>query len=471
MTRAVEESLDMATEPVGFLLLAIFVVGYYFIAAEEKYHINKAKPALFIGTLMFMIIGGFYAYNGLNMKPFETEIAHLILEIAEIFFFLYVAMTFIEALIDRGVFGALKEKLIAKGYSYKELFWVTGVLAFFISPVADNLTTALILSTVLITIDKENKAFLVPGAINIVVAANAGGAWSPFGDITTLMAWTAHKGEFVDFLYLFPSSISGWVLTAFLLSNFVPKGKPGGKEDAEKAERIQILKGGKVIIALGVFTIATAVFSKQVMHLPPMWGMLFGLSILKLFIYFLNIKHNESMNIYHSIAKVENDTLLFFFGILAAVGALHFAGFLAYAVMLYDMTDPTIVNIGVGILSAIVDNVPVMSAVLKASPDLELSQWLLVTLTAGIGGSLISFGSAAGVGVMGKLKGIYTFSAHMKFAWTIMAGYILSIAIWYVQFEKLELYNKHVVHNKKEATKVECPECHLQFEAPEEGDH
>ncbi len=470
MTRAVEETLDMATEPVGWLLLAIFVIGYYFIAAEEKYHINKAKPALFIGTLMFMIIGGFYAFNGINMKPFETEIAHLILEIAEIFFFLYVAMTFIEALIDRGVFNALKTKLIAKGYSYKGLFWVTGILAFFISPVADNLTTALILSTVLITIDKTNKAFLVPGAINIVVAANAGGAWSPFGDITTLMAWTANKGNFIDFLYLFPAAILGWAVTAYLLSRYVPEGNPG-KEDEEKADSIEILKGGKVIVALGVFTIATAVISKQVMHLPPMWGMLFGLSILKLYVYFLQKKHQEDMDIYHSIAKVENDTLLFFFGILAAVGALHFAGFLAYAVMLYDMFNPTYVNIGVGFLSAVVDNVPVMSAVLKASPDLGLSQWMLVTLTAGIGGSLISFGSAAGVGVMGKLKGVYTFSAHMKLSWTILVGYILSLAIWYAQFEVMGLYNNHEVHNKIETPKTKCPECNAVFELPVEGGH
>lgn len=453
-------------EPIGWLLLVIFVVGYYFIAAEEKYHINKAKPALFIGTLMFMLIGGFYAYNGLNMKPFETEMAHLILEIAEIFFFLYVAMTFIEALIERGVFNALKSKLVAKGYSYKGLFWVTGTLAFFISPVADNLTTALILSTVLITIDKTNKAFLVPGAINIVVAANAGGAWSPFGDITTLMAWTAHKGEFIDFLYLFPAAVTGWLVTAYLLSRYVPVGQPT-KANEELAERIEILKGGKIIVALGVFTIAIAVVSKQVMHLPPMWGMLFGLSILKLYVYFLQKKHKEDVDIYKSIAKVENDTLLFFFGILAAVGALHFAGFLGYAVKLYEMFDPTYVNVGVGFLSAIVDNVPVMSAVLKASPDLGLNQWLLVTLTAGIGGSLISFGSAAGVGVMGKLKGIYTFSAHMRLSWTIFVGYALSIAIWYGQFEVMGLYNKHAVINHTEATKIECPNCNTEFEAPE----
>ncbi|MGB5966174.1 MAG: sodium:proton antiporter NhaD [Sulfurimonadaceae bacterium] len=440
MTRAVEgHAIDLAVEPFGWLLLAIFIVGYYFIAAEEKYHINKAKPALFTGTFLFMLLGGYYAFNGLNMAPFENEIAHLILEIAEIFFFLFVAMTYIEALIERGVFNALKAKLIAKGYGFKQLFWVTGILAFFISPVADNLTTALILSTVLITINRTNKAFLVPAAINVVVAANAGGAWSPFGDITTLMAWTANKGHFFDFLFLFPASFIGWIVTAYLLSRFVPDEHPN-KEDDDAAHNIKILKGGKVIIAMGVFTIATAVISKQVMHLPPMWGMLFGLSVLKLYAYKLKVHHNEDIQIYSSVSKIENDTLLFFFGILAAVGALHFAGFLGHAVKLYEMFDPTYVNIGVGFLSAIVDNVPVMSAVLKANPDIPLAQWMLVTLTAGVGGSLISFGSAAGVGVMGKLKGIYTFGSHMRFAWTILIGYILSVAVWYVQFEVLGLY-------------------------------
>jgi Na+/H+ antiporter NhaD/arsenite permease-like protein len=443
MTRAVEEhAIDLAVEPFGWLLLAIFIIGYYFIAAEEKYHINKAKPALFTGTFLFMLLGGYYALNGLNMASFETEIAHLILEIAEIFFFLYVAMTYIEALIERGVFNALKGKLIAKGYGYRQLFWVTGLLAFFISPVADNLTTALILSTVLITIDKTNKAFLVPSAINVVVAANAGGAWSPFGDITTLMAWTAQKGSFIDFLFLFPSSILGWGVTAFLLSRFVPDLYPN-KEDDAKAESIEILKGGKVIIALGVFTIFIAVVSKQVMHLPPMWGMLFGLSLLKLYTYALGKRHKVEINIYSSISKIENDTLLFFFGILAAVGALHFSGFLAHAVKLYEIFNPTYVNVGVGFLSAIVDNVPVMSAVLKANPDIPLAQWLLVTLTAGIGGSLISFGSAAGVGVMGKLKGIYTFGSHMRLSWTILVGYFVSLFVWYLQFEVFGLYIQH----------------------------
>ncbi|WP_297443021.1 sodium:proton antiporter NhaD [Sulfurimonas sp.] len=430
--------VNLATTWVGWLSLAVFVIAYYFIATEEKYEINKAKPSLFAGTFMFMLVGIYYAINGLDPMPLHEELEKLILEIAEIFFFLLVAMTFIETLIERGVFDLMKYKLVSKGYSYKKLFWLTGVLAFFISPVADNLTTALILSTVLFTIDKKNIAFLVPGAINIVVAANAGGAWSPFGDITTLMAWTANKGEFVDFLYLFPASVVGWGVTAFLLSMSVPSGQP--PFDASTEQKPVVKDGGMVVVYLGVLTIVIAVLGHQFFHFPAMWGMMFGLAILKLYSFGLNKKGSNGFDIYVNMQKVENDTLLFFFGILSAVGALHFLGFLDYVHDLYGTVGSTAANIGVGFLSAIVDNVPVMSAILKSSPTMGIDQWMLVTMTAGIGGSLISFGSAAGVGVMGKLRGIYTFGAHMKHSWTILVGYIISIIIWYVQFEIMGLY-------------------------------
>lgn len=450
--------LHLTTTWVGIASLIMFIVGYYFIAAEDKYHINKAKPALFIGTGIFMLIGVYFAANGLDGHALENEVEHLIVEIAEIFFFLFVAMTYIEAMIDRMVFSALRYNLVSKGYSYRKLFWITGLLAFFISPVADNLTTALILSTVLITIDNKKVEFLVPGAINIVVAANAGGAWSPFGDITTLMVWIAEKGSFGEFLYLFPAAIVGWYVTAFLLVRAVPESTP---QFLSGEQKVEIMQGGKVIIGLFALTIAMAVLSHQLLHLPAMWGMMFGLAILKLYIYKLNrdnrrqgIKdengngisdaiENKQINIFSWISKIENDTLLFFFGILAAVGGLHFLGFLEYFTALYSQFGATAVNIGVGFLSAIVDNVPVMSAVLKANPDMgvdQQAQWMLVTMTAGIGGSLISFGSAAGVGVMGKLHGIYTFSSHMKYAWTVLVGYIVSLVVWYVQFEIMGIY-------------------------------
>lgn len=430
--------LDLTHSWVGYVNLVIFVVGYYFIAAEEKFHMNKAKPALLIGTLMFMLIGIYFKLNDLELSPLHEEIEKLILEISEIFFFLFVAMTFIETLIERHVFDVLKYRLTSRGYSYKKLFWITGLLSFFISPVADNLTTALILSTVLYTIDKTKTAFLVPGAINIVVAANAGGAWTPFGDITTLMAWTAGKGGIVDFLYLFIPAASGWLLTAWLLSLFVPKGEPHFDANLPKAE---LKPGAKVVIALGAFTILTAILTHQLFHFPAMWGMMFGLALLKIYSYFHKRKNSDDkFDVYINMRHVENDTLLFFFGILSAVGALHFLGYLEYVVKLYDIIGPTAGNIGVGFISAIVDNVPVMSAILKADPNMGIDQWLLVTLTAGIGGSLISFGSAAGVGVMGRMRGVYTFNSHMKYAWTILLGYILSMIVWYIQFEILGLY-------------------------------
>ncbi len=429
---------DITFTWVGFSALFIFAVGYYFVAAEEKYEIDKAKPALFIGTFMFMLVALYYYLNDMNMDLVHTQANHLILEISGIFFFLFVAMTYIESLIHMGVFDRLKYNLVSKGYTYRQLFWVTGFIAFFLSPIADNLTTALILSTVLITIEKTRKDFLVPGAINIVVAANAGGAWSPFGDITTLMAWTAGKGTFVDFLFLFPASIVGYLVTAFFLSKLVPKEVPAF--DITKEKKPEMAAGAKVVMVLGILTIASAVLSHQVLHLPAMWGMMFGLAVLKLYSYGLKLKYGKDhFNIFDSISKIENNTLMFFFGILAAVGALYFIGWLGLAAVVYnpDVLGPTWSNIGVGFLSAIVDNIPVMSAVLKASPAMDLSQWMLVTLTAGVGGSMISFGSAAGVGVMGKLHGIYTFGSHMRYAWTIVIGYFVSIGVWYIQYQML----------------------------------
>lgn len=433
-----ETSLNLVTTWVGISVLVVFAVGYYFIATEEKYDLNKAQPALFVGTFSFMLIGIYYAVNGIDPDPLHDEMQVLIEEIAEIFFFLFVAMTYIETLIERRVFDVLKYKLVSKDYSYKKLFWLTGLLAFFISPVADNLTTALVLSTVLFTIDSENHQFIVPSAVNIVVAANAGGAWSPFGDITTLMAWTAQKGEFVDFLFLFVPAIGGWVLTAWLLSTAVPKGTP--EFDVTKEEEPVMRKGGMTVVWLGGFTILTAVLGHQFFHFPAMWGMIFGLAVLKLYSIHLTRQKADTFDIYLNMAKIENDTLLFFFGILSAVGALHYVGFLTYINDMYSVIGATAANISIGFISAIIDNVPVMSAILKASPEMGLDQWMLVTLTAGIGGSLISFGSAAGVGVMGRLRGIYTFGSHMRYAWTILAGYVLSLILWFVQFEVLGIY-------------------------------
>lgn len=435
------ENLDLTYSWLGFTVLFIFIIGYYFIANEEKYKLDKAIPALVIGVSSFLLISVYYYINDLDINLVHNELEKVILEIAEILFFLFVAMTYIEVLIYLKVFDSLKYKLISKEYSYKKLFYLTGLIAFFLSPIADNLTTALILATVLVTIENKNKQFLVPSAINIVVAANAGGVWSPFGDITTLMTWTAEKANFIDFLFLFPASISGYLLTAFLLSRFVPSDKPSF--DSSKQLKPKMKVGAKGAILLGLITLLSAVISHQILGFPAMWGMMFGLTLLKIYSYILSRKYAfDQLNILQAMSKVEINTLLFFFGILSAVAALYFIGWLTLLSSVYkpDILGPTLSNILVGFLSAIVDNVPVMSAVLKANPSMDTSQWLLITLTAGIGGSLISFGSAAGIGVMGKVKGIYTFNSHMKYAWTIILGYAASIAIWYLQFAFLNIH-------------------------------
>ena len=423
---------------VGYSSLILFAIAYILIMLEERIALNKWKPALFVGTFIYILIAGHYSYYSLDTTPLKNHLHHLIVEIASIYFFLFVAMTYVDSLIERGVFEALKFKLLQKGYNYKKLFWITGFIAFFLSPIADNLTTALVLSTVLLTLEQKNKSFLILGAINIVVAANAGGVWSPFGDITTLMVWTAGKGVFSEFLFLFPSSFIGWIVTAILLSRYLPDGTPQNKDRSEKCKIKCIKKGGVGIIILGIITIFLAVTIHQVLHLPAFWGMMFGLTLLGFYSNYLRKKHNEHIGLSRRMAEVENDTLLFFFGLLAAVSGLSYLGYITLASGVYDTVNPYIVNIVVGIVSAIIDNVPLMFAILKANPTMDATQWMLVTLTAGIGGSLISFGSAAGIGVMGKLRGIYTVGSHMKYAWAIAIGYIVSVAIFYLQFEILK---------------------------------
>ncbi len=419
----------------GYLILIIFGICYYFIATEEKFRLNKAIPALFGGSISFFFISIYFYYHNLPLTILNKELKLIILEISEIFFFLFVAMTYIETLIERNVFLVLRYKILSMNLTYKKIFWLTGILSFSLSPIADNLTTALILSTVLIAIEKKNEKFLVPAAINIVVASNAGGAWSPFGDVTTLMAWTAGKAQIVDFLRLFPASVGGWLINAWLLSRFIPEGKP---EFNSKEEKVKFKYGAKRIIFLGLFTIFLVIAGHHVFHLPAMWGMICGLSLLQLYSYNLSRKFNVKINVFKNMGKIENDTLLFFFGILSLVGALHFIGWLNYILKIYQLLGNFWTNVIVGFISAIIDNVPVMSAILKSSPDMSIEQWLLLTLTAGIGGSIISFGSAAGVGVMGKLRGIYTFQSHLKYIWTILIGYCVSLLIWFVQFKILQ---------------------------------
>jgi len=437
------ETLDLTWHPVGFVAIGIFVLAYLFVMLEEVTHMRKSKPVLFAAAVIWGLIGLVYAMHGIDHAA-EQAVRHNILEYAELFLFLLVAMTYINAMEERLVFETLRVKLVNAGFSLRKLFWITGLLAFFISPVADNLTTALLMCAVVMAIGKNNKKFITLACINIVVAANAGGAFSPFGDITTLMVWQKGIVQFGEFFALFLPSVVNWLVPAAIMHFAVPKGMP-----KTSTEVIKLKRGAFIVILLFLWTIATAVSFHNFLHMPPMVGMMAGLSLLKLFGFYLHKTHKRDINydpekakeelgqivpfdVFKNVARAEWDTLLFFYGIILCVGGLGFMGYLALiSQVIYVDWGPTAANIMVGFLSAIVDNIPVMFAVLTMSPDMSHGQWLLVTLTAGVGGSLLSIGSAAGVALMGQARGMYTFFGHLRWTPVIALGYGASI---YVHF-------------------------------------
>ncbi len=440
---------DMTGTVYGIIALLVFVLAYSLVIAEEFLRLRKSKPVLVAAGIIWILVG--LSYNQIG-EPHAAGIAvkHNIEEYAELLLFLLAAMTYINALEERNVFDALRGWLVSKGFSLKTVFWITGLLAFLISPIADNLTTALLMAAVAMAVGTGNTTFVVLACINIVVAANAGGAFSPFGDITTLMVWQKGIVQFDQFFSLIIPSLVNWMVPAIIMSFAIPKGNPEPIET-----EILVKKGGFVMIALFLFTIVMAVSFHNFLHLPPVLGMMTGLGLLKLYAYYLKkIGHiedesiqNTALNlegthaegkkaeydIFSILARAEWDTLMFFYGVILCVGGLGTLGYLAMvSEALYIGTGImgsglTGANVLVGILSAIVDNIPVMFAVLTMNPDMSLGQWLLVTLTAGVGGSLLSIGSAAGVALMGQARGTYTFFAHLKWSWAIALGYAASI--------------------------------------------
>jgi Na+/H+ antiporter NhaD/arsenite permease-like protein len=452
--------LDLTGHWVGIAALTIFGVAYALVILEEHLHLRKSIPVLVGAGLIWVLLGLVYAQLG---EPHRAEEAfrHTLLDFAEIFLFLVVAMTYVNTMEERGVFNYLRVWLVNRGLSYRALFWVTGALAFVISPVADNLTTALVLGAVVIALGEHQPKFVALACINIVVAANAGGAFSPFGDITTLMVWQKGLIPFTDFLVLFLPSVVNWLVPAALMTRAIASGKPPVAQEAARLE-----PGALKIVGLFIGTIALTVLLHSFAHLPPVAGMMFGLGLLKLYSYGLNRLRQQRLlinelddvfaepilpldagaadestvstdrssgvgkplHIFQILERVEWDTLMFFYGVILGVGALGTLGYLVLTSQaLYQGLGPTIANVLVGVLSAVIDNVPVMFAILSMNPAMSEGHWLLVTLTAGVGGSLLSVGSAAGVALMGQSRGAYTFMSHLRWSWAIALGYAGSI--------------------------------------------
>jgi NhaD family Na+/H+ antiporter len=435
--------LDLTSHWVGYASLATFFCAYLFVMLEEFTRMRKSKPVMLAAGIIWGTIAWVYEQHGIDHAA-DAAVRHNLLEYAELMLFLLVAMTYINSMEERNVFDALRSWLVRRGFSFRRLFWITGLLAFCISPLADNLTTALLMCAVVMAVGGGNDRFILLSCINIVVAANAGGAFSPFGDITTLMVWqreivTAQGPvDFWSFFNLFIPSLVNWIVPALMMTRAVPDNQPHGD-----GEQIAILRGGTRIILLFLATIATSVSFHHFLHLPPVIGMLTGLAYLQLFGYYLKItslagataaETDEELgspvafDIFRPIARAEWDTLFFFYGVVLCVGGLGFIGYLGQvSEVMYSEWGATAANVSVGLLSALIDNIPVMFAVLTMMPEMSLQQWLLVTLTAGIGGSLLSIGSAAGVALMGQSQGKYTFFGHLKWTPVVALGYAFSI--------------------------------------------
>ena len=435
---AEDGTLELVEDWVGIVALILFTAAYVLVIIEEFTHLKKSKPVLLAAGLIWALVGYEYASQNL-IHAAEEAVEVFLLEFVQLFLFLLVAMTYVNAMSERNVFEAMRAWLINRRYGYRRLFWAMGVITFFLSPIIDNLTAALVMCAVALAVGKNNHRFAALSCINIVVAANAGGAFSPFGDITTLMVWTSGLVDFRAFFALFVPSAVNYLVPAVLMSFAVPREVP--KIDGSGA--VNMKRGAKPIIFLFGCTIVTAVSFHNFLYLPPFLGMMTGLAYLKFYGYYLQRTHVSvvadqanygvagditAFDSYRELARAEWDTLMFFFGVIMCVGGLSFIGYLdLVSQYLYLELGATTANVLVGFFSAIVDNIPVMVAVLQMNPQMDLNQWLLVTLTTGVGGSMLSIGSAAGVALMGQARGIYTFFGHLKWAPAILIGYALSI--------------------------------------------
>ncbi len=483
-------TVSLAASWAGVAALIAFAGAYGLAMGEERLQVRKSVPVLLAAGVVWVLVG--LAYSTAGQAATAGELArHTVLDFAELLLFLVPAMTFVNTLDERGLFDVMRARLVTRGLSLRAVFWVTGGLAFVISPIADNLTTALLLGTVAMAVGQGRPRFVPLACINIVVAANAGGAFSPFGDITTLMVWQAGRVPFPAFFTLLVPSLVNWLVPAALMSLAI-RGHPA--TSGQPAPRLE--PGALPVLVLFLSTIVMTVTLHTLLELPPALGMMAGLGMLKSYSYVFNRRHRQlpslvdelddvfaepqlesnprsgqpvpvaerlpagsdggrsssvagsvlvavatpastrltaprtarPLDIFGLLEKIEWDTLLFFYGVLMGVGGLAALGHLTLtSQLLYGQLGATASNILVGLLSALIDNVPVMFAVLQMAPEMPRSEWLLVTLTTGVGGSLLSIGSAAGVALMGQARGIYTFGAHLRWSWAVALGFLASI--------------------------------------------
>lgn len=440
-------------------MIVVFVIGYLCIATEHILHINKATFALLLAAILW----AFYALVG-NDPNLPADLSIALADTCEVIVFLIGAMTIVE-LIDRyGGFNIVVKRIKAK--SKRGLMWVLAFVAFFLSSILDNMTTTIIMVMMLRRMIADQKERWMFASV-IVLAANAGGAWSPIGDITTIMLWMKNYVSSVDLItnLLLPSLVSVIVPT-FIATRFISTGPVETLNESDHRVGYELSQHHhKLSIAILILGVAGLIFVpifKAITHLPPYMGILLSLGVLwfitELIVHHFHLDGKIEGRISQVVKNIDMSTILFFLGILLAVGALQQANILSQLATWLDTTfhEVYLINGIIGILSSIVDNVPLVAACMNmypvATPELVATAadpaymglfvadglfWHLLTFCAGVGGSILIIGSAAGVVAMGIEK--IEFLWYVKrISWMALLGYLAGIAcIWLTELIKL----------------------------------
>lgn len=400
------------------LIIIAFIIGYLFITIENKIHINKAAIAILTGAICWTI---YVLQTSTSPETVVSQLVEHVGSISQIIFFLIGAMTIVELIDSYHGFDVITKLLTTN--KTRVLLWIICFITFFLSAVLDNLTTTIVMITLIRKLLKErNDRLLFAGMI--VISANAGGAWTPIGDVTTTMLWIGGQISTVNImLKLFLPSLISMVVPLALVS-FKVKGEFEKTIKIDSESTVSNFEKNVVFI-LGMSALVFAPVFKTITHLPPFLGILTGLSVLWVVTELLhkNKEEEDKISVSHALKKIDTPSILFFLGILVAVAALESTGLLTnLATAMSDAVgNIKIISISLGLLSAIIDNVPLVAASMgmydMQTYPMDHYFWELIAYCAGTGGSILIIGSAAGVAAMGLMK--------VDFFW-----YVKNISLW-----------------------------------------
>ncbi|MDV2080273.1 sodium:proton antiporter NhaD [Marinobacter xestospongiae] len=400
------------------LLIGLAVLALAGVIFEEVTHVNKAKVTLFFGTLSWILMFLFSAGEA-ETETIAAGLSESVAEIASLWLFLVAAMTFVAYLNKKGLIENVVYLIMPARVSERRLLFLTGLFCFIFSSLADNITATLVSCSLILTLNLELKK-RIQFITLVVFAVNSGGVALITGDVTTLMIFLAGKVEILTLLTLaLPASI-----TVFLLAVFLSRGLDGTVVLEPRMNSVRPVDAVISVLFLG--TIIGTITGNSLFGIPPVLTFLFGLSVMFLVSRFMS-DDNDLDPILEYVRSIEFETLLFFLGILLLVGSLKEIHALDSLVAVYELMPPLAANYLMGAFSAIIDNVPLTAALLKAGIEMSPAEWMGLTYAVGVGGSLLVIGSAAGIVAMSKIPGL-TFSSYLRYLGHLFAAYTLGYA-------------------------------------------